>query len=31
MILNKAKDYYKSNKDKIKEQGKDKHNIAEEE
>ena len=31
MILNKAKDFYKNNKDKIKEQGKDKHNIAEEE
>ena len=30
MILNKAKDYHKNNKDKLKQQAKDKYNIPEE-
>ena len=30
MILNKAKDYHKNNKDKLKQQAKGKYNIPEE-
>ena len=30
MILNKAKDYHKNNKDKLKQQAEDKYNIPEE-